>query len=178
MHWTYHRDNRAVTINTVLFVHIPASIWDSSEICSLHQEVTVVPPHDSSLVSILFLCKLCVSTSVIFLITRRRIQLLFLKWTLTNNFLLGSARGEGKQRLICLRACRTMQHSLVGVCINHVEGVYELCFRVRDGNSLATWQWWVTGQIRALGLKRLPHMLCNCPGLWLLLSASGWVDGL
>lgn len=127
-----------MTINTVLFVHTPASIWDSSGICSLHQEVTVVPPHDSSLVSILFSFKLYVSTSVISLITRRRIQLLFHKRTLTNNFLLGSAREEGKRRLMHVLACRTMQHSLVGVCINHVEGVYELCFRVRDGNSLVT----------------------------------------
>lgn len=138
LYWTYRWDNHAVTINTDLFVHTPASIWDSSGICSLHQEVTVVPPHDSSLVSVLFSFKLYVSTSVISLITRKRIQLLFHKWTLTNNFLL-SKRG-GKQRLrMRLLDCRTMQRSFVGVCINHVEGVYELCFGVRDGNSLTTW---------------------------------------
>lgn len=61
-----------------------------------------------------------------------------------DNFLLCSAREEGKLRLMYLLACRTMQNSLVGVCVNHVEGVYELCFRVGDGNSLTTWQWWLT----------------------------------
>jgi len=73
-------------------------------------------------------------------------------------------------------ACRRMQHSLVGVCINHVEGVYELCFRVRDGNSLATWQWWLTGEIRDLGLKSFPRMLCNCPQV-VIITLCFWVRG-